>query len=1664
MKNILHAARASLVLLLLSLSITKVGAQTYCTPTIASPYNNWIVDFVTTGGITNIDNPTDNTVYTDYSATQIVTAVQGTSIDFQANAYSGGSSTYARVWVDWNQDGDFDDAGEMVYDLTSGGGSYVFSGTIEVPITAAVGTTRMRIRSDWYSATGSGYELPTPCGTTGWGEAEDYAFTVIASEPCEGTITAGTVAGVDSICGNVSFTLSATGSTMAGGMITGWQKSNSATGPWVDAGSSGISLNVSAGITTATYYRYYATCTASGSSDTTDVHLVEVKPGSECYCTPSAGGSSTYGCSDWRIDNFVTTGGVSNISNLNSNCAGSSMYGNYTSMLASQYRGSTVNFVIKLEYPWGTSTGNVKMWIDWDQSGSFDADEVVYSNMEAPANTDLTGIIIVPDDAVEGVTRIRIKTTNYNDFSDASACTIGAWDYTEVEDYSFEVFIPDPCTSVAMTPVSIEGPESVCADAESYTLSVTGIPIASGLTKVWEQRAPAGSGAWTVIAGETGPILNVPSISEETEYRFTVTCEETGESETTTWIVALNPPTECYCTPVFWGCTWNQITGFETSDATIDISNLDNGCGGSDGSAEGGYSDFTDMGATAFQGTIVNYTIGLSSSWMSARMWIDWNQNGFFEDDEIVYDPPYDDYSPSTITGSFEVPFDAVPGTTGLRIRGWTDWGSTWYGACSDHPWNDGETEDYTFTVVVPPSCDEVPFTGLSISGPENICAGYAFTIASSGTPVASGVTRIWQSKTEGGAWTTIEGVTSLTYNVSEGIFEATEFRYINICTLNGKSDTSNVLSISINPPLECYCEAVFRYAYDMSMGWAEYKIKDVYINGDNDTLKSLNTPFTFTGDFGDYGGYTDYTGDTATIGLPDLTQTGVYTGQVKLRLPWEEQALRVWIDYNDDGLFDPSETIYASVTSWPALSSATPADFSFSIPADAAPGVHRMRVRTVTVWEDIWDGIDPCELYDYGQTQDYLVLVKELMPCSEVAFPTSVTAYASPPNVCGTGNVNLRLGQNMPLADGITYQWKSSSSEDGTYTNVGPLLTALEGPATTISDVSEDTYFRCYVLCEGEPVVISDAIFVQSVNLSDVSISMEDGQTCGPGSVTLSGSTTDGSIFWYEEPEGGSPIFMGNEFTTPELTTTKTYFATGGAYGASDGIVGTGSSTSSMWDFGLFAPYGGAKAMQYMYTKADLNEAGINMGGDIESIAFNLAAMPDVPLTEYTIKIKTVTTGPPMEWQTSDWTTVYGPATFNPTATGWQVFPFSTPFEWNGIDNIILEICFKTPDLGSVWTGASGTHKYTAKPGQGQHYVTWSTTDDPCSSSWGEPYYANALPNARFYIPGCETERVPVTAHVRPVPAPVNIGADETVCKDPQGGLTLNVGPLPESYTRLWNTGESTQTIRITESGVYSITVANEFGCEVYDTVSKVLLEIPVVNLGDDMKVCQGGYITLDAGPDGLYYMWNTGATSQTYNAYSEGTYSVLVENVNGCIALDTITLTFEGHMPEIGSIITTNTDPYTFSFEPILANEYVIGYLWDFGDGSEPKTEVLPSHTYVSPGTYTVTLTVFSSCGERTYTTTTHILSANNASIDDNAVALYPNPAKDLAIIDAKGNLSMKSVTVTNVLGQVMYQGVADTETKHQIDLSGYASGLYTVRIETDKGFIIRKFEIVK
>lgn len=84
------------------------------------------------------------------------------------------SSDKGAVWVDWNQDEDFEDQDETVIDNWSGIGPY--EGIITIPSHALTGETRMRVRLNYSS-------IPQYCGTTNWGEVEDYTLNVQSSGP-----------------------------------------------------------------------------------------------------------------------------------------------------------------------------------------------------------------------------------------------------------------------------------------------------------------------------------------------------------------------------------------------------------------------------------------------------------------------------------------------------------------------------------------------------------------------------------------------------------------------------------------------------------------------------------------------------------------------------------------------------------------------------------------------------------------------------------------------------------------------------------------------------------------------------------------------------------------------------------------------------------------------------------------------------------------------------------------------------------------------------------------------------------------------------------------------------------------------------------------------------------------------------------------------------------------------------------------------------------------------------------------------------------------------------------------------------------------------------------------------------------------------------------------
>lgn len=94
------------------------------------------------------------------------------------------SENQALVWIDWNQDGDFEDAGELAHESLVGSVD-IYSGDITIPMDATLGATRMRIRlHDVHDGSGYFNEFNnTPCGLSSYGEVEDY--TVNVSGPVE---------------------------------------------------------------------------------------------------------------------------------------------------------------------------------------------------------------------------------------------------------------------------------------------------------------------------------------------------------------------------------------------------------------------------------------------------------------------------------------------------------------------------------------------------------------------------------------------------------------------------------------------------------------------------------------------------------------------------------------------------------------------------------------------------------------------------------------------------------------------------------------------------------------------------------------------------------------------------------------------------------------------------------------------------------------------------------------------------------------------------------------------------------------------------------------------------------------------------------------------------------------------------------------------------------------------------------------------------------------------------------------------------------------------------------------------------------------------------------------------------------------------------------------
>jgi gliding motility-associated-like protein len=131
-----------------------------------------------------------------------------------------------------------------------------------------------------------------------------------------------------------------------------------------------------------------------------------------------------------------------------------------------------------------------------------------------------------------------------------------------------------------------------------------------------------------------------------------------------------------------------------------------------------------------------------------------------------------------------------------------------------------------------------------------------------------------------------------------------------------------------------------------------------------------------------------------------------------------------------------------------------------------------------------------------------------------------------------------------------------------------------------------------------------------------------------------------------------------------------------------------------------------------------------------------------------------------------------------------------------------------------------------------------------------------------------------------------VNLGAPFSLCFG--SNKILDAGPY-SSY--LWNTGDNTRNISVSEIGTYQVEVTDANGCKgTGSTAITSILPLPENFLPLDTAICSYGSLEIKPFSGLSDYLWNTNETTPTITVLQAGTYWLEASDASNCRGADTI------------------------------------------------------------------------------------------------------------------------------------------------------------------------------
>ena len=473
----------------------------YCTPTASSGMDG---TGITNVSYSSVNNTTSNTtVYNDYTSL-VGNVVQGAAMPISVTTATGTKRYNIKIWVDWNNDGDFLDTGEEMFSGTVK--SNTINGVLNIPLAATLGNHRMRVGIT--QGQGASSETATPCFTGIKGAFEDYTLNITGAAGCTVAPTVSSSPSSVSIANGGNTTFTATFGNSPTSYI--WEVSS-------DGGTNFTTITNGGVYSTATT----ATLTVTGVTSGMNGFIYRVSASNACgtsaystlatltvtvtYCSPTSTSSSHY------ISSVSSEG---NLNDVSSGITGYSIggYGNFSSTtIARQIPGGGININIELT---GASGQFVRCYVDWNGDGVYaDPSEQVYSS-GTTAFTSTSFGFVVPVSQAQGNYRIRIRSRAFTDSSTIAPCTAG-YLTGETEDYTIAI-VPD-CAALIQSVTN----GSVCGANNPVTISAVGL---GGTTKYrWYTTITGGTWEAETATGTYNPTLSATKIYYVTA--FNGSCE-----------------------------------------------------------------------------------------------------------------------------------------------------------------------------------------------------------------------------------------------------------------------------------------------------------------------------------------------------------------------------------------------------------------------------------------------------------------------------------------------------------------------------------------------------------------------------------------------------------------------------------------------------------------------------------------------------------------------------------------------------------------------------------------------------------------------------------------------------------------------------------------------------------------------------------------------------------------------------------------------------------------------------------------------------------------------------------------------------------------------------------------------------------------------------------